>query len=426
LAVSHSSDEAQAAMTVNRTRVGVAVTTVTVLLVGACARDRGGPAVGPAVVLLSIDGFRSEYLDRFEAPHLRALAARGVRARWMQPSFPVLTFPNHYTIVTGLTPPHHGIIGNTIDDPADSAWFRITDTVQVRRSFWWGGEPLWVTAEQQGVRAASYFWPGSEAAIRGVRPTFWKHYQDDVPLAARVDTVLDWLTRPDSLRPRFVTLYFSSVDHAGHDDGPGSDAVRAAILGVDSAVGRLVGGLAAAGLSERVNLVVVADHGMAETGPPRMVFIDDYVDSASVDVLNLGAVVALAPRRGDTTGLLRALRRAPHLQVYRGDSTPERWRYRGNPRISAVVGVPDPGWLFTSRSWARRPRNARAGGSHGYEPADTSMHALFIASGPAFQAGMTAEPFGNIHVYELLCSVLGLRPATNDGSLDSVRTFLRQ
>lgn len=405
----------------------LAVTAVTLLLVAACGRrvDTPSPAGEQSVVLLSIDGFRSEYLDRYAAPHLRALAHAGVRARWMEPSFPVLTFPNHYTIVTGLTPAQHGIVSNTMVDPQDGARFRMNDTVQIRRSAWWGGEPVWVTAEQQGVRAASYFWPGSEATIRGHWPTFWKPYEEDVPLAARVDTVLAWLTRPDSLRPRFITVYFSTVDHEGHDSGPESDAVRAAVLSVDSAVGRLVGGLAAEGLSSRVNLVVVSDHGMAETSPDRLVYLDDYIERNRVDALSLGAFIAVNPRDGDTTGLLRALRTAPHLQVYLRDSTPDRWRYRGNPRIPAIIGVPDEGWLLTTRAARAAVRDPRVGGAHGYLTSDTSMHALFIASGPAFRRGAMVAPFRNVHVYELLCAVLGLRPAPNDGSLDSVRTLLR-
>jgi len=403
------------------------------LALGACALALAGcgrtaapaPSGEQSVVLVSIDGFRSEYLDRYAAPHLRALAASGVRARWMEPSFPVLTFPNHYTIVTGLTPAHHGIVNNTIVNPDDGSRFRMSDTVQVRRSVWWGGEPLWVTAERQGLRAAAFFWPGSEAAIGGVRPTFFKKYEEDVPLAARVDTVLAWLTRPDSLRPRFVTVYFSTVDHAGHGSGPASDAVRAAVLAVDSAVGRLVGGLALQQLSARVNVVVVADHGMAETSPERLVFLDDYVERNSVDAVSLGAFVAINPRNGDVTGLLRALRAAPHLHVYPRDSTPESWRYQGNPRIPAIVGVPDEGWLLTTRAAQAAVRNPGIAGTHGFLPTDTSMHALFIASGPSFRRGATVAPFRNVHVYELICAVLGLRPAPNDGSLDSVRTLLR-
>ena len=398
------------------------MTTVTLCVLAACRASRTDDR--PALVLISIDGFRSEYLDRYDAPHLRELARRGVRARWMQPSFPVLTFPNHYTLVTGLLPEHHGIVANEMRDPS-GARFSYKDSGSVRDSAWWGGEPLWVTAERQGVRAASFFWPGSEAPIHGVRPTFYKHYREDVSLADRVDTVLAWLTRPDSLRPRAITVYFSTVDHAGHDHGPNSPEVRAAVLAVDSAVGRLVGGLEAARLADRVNVVVVSDHGMAETSPDRVVWRDSYVPTQNVEALSTyGAIAFINPVSGDTNSMLRSLRRAPHMHFYRGDSVPAEWRYAGTPRIAAIVGVPEEGWLFMARP--TRPTAPHVGGSHGYLATDTSMHALFIAAGPAFRSGVTAEPFGNIHVYDLLCAALGLTPAPNDGSPDSTKGFLKQ
>lgn len=411
---------------VNRFARRAAVTTVT-LVVAACARgaSRPAPGGGQSVVLISLDGFRSEYLDRYQVPHLRALAARGVRARWMEPSFPVLTFPNHYTIVTGLVPAHHGIVGNNMVD-ATLGRFRMTDSNAVRESRWWGGEPVWVTAERQGMRTGSFFWPGSEAAIGGVRPTFYKSFDDSVPASIRVDTVLAWLTRPDAQRTRFATLYFGAVDHAGHDSTPTSAATEAAVLTVDSAVGRLVGALDALGLSAQVNVIVVSDHGMAETSRQRAVILDDYLDPASVTILSQGAMIMLSPKDNDTNRVVTALRRAPHLTVFAADATPERWRYRGNARIAGVIGVPDGGWMLTTRDWLRRNPDFQTGGAHGFEPADTSMHALFIAAGPAFRSGVTVAPFRNVHVYELLCAVLGLQPAPNDGAIDSVRVFLRR
>ena len=405
---------------------GITAVIAVTLAAVSCAPSRTAPEQPPAVVLVSIDGFRSEYLDRYDAPHLRALAARGVRARWMAPSFPVLTFPNHYTLVTGLVPSHHGIVGNRMRDPS-GARFYYRDTVEVRHSRWWGGEPMWVTAEKQGLPAASFFWSGSEAEIGGVRPRIWKYYREETPLADRVDTVLAWLTLPEPQRPRFITLYFSTVDNAGHDFGPRSTETQAAVLAVDSAIGRLVGGLAALGAGGRVNLVVLSDHGMAETSADRVVILDDLIDRATVDAVETGATIMINPLDGDTNRVLRALRASPRLKVFRADSLPAAWRFAGHPRIPAVVGVPDEGWLLLTRRAYDTMRAARStGGTHGYQPADTSMHALFVAAGPAFRSGQTVAPFGNIHVYELLCAVLGLQPAPNDGSRDSVRVLLRQ
>jgi predicted AlkP superfamily pyrophosphatase or phosphodiesterase len=394
----------------------------------ACGRRAGSAAAAqggsPIVVLISLDGFRYDYLDREPTPHLRRLAASGVRARWMQPVFPTLTFPNHYTIVTGLLPAHHGIVGNTFVDPADNARFRYTDTLVAPQSRWWGGEPLWVTASRQGRRTAAFFWPGSDAEIGGVRPDRWKKYDGRVPNRARVDTVLSWLGQPEAGRPALVTLYFSEVDHAGHEYGPDTPELVQAVAELDSMIGRLMSGVGRLGLEDRVNVIVVSDHGMAASSPQRQVVIDDYVDRNSVNAVSLGQFISLIPNDGDTNRLLRAFANAPHLQLYAADRTPARWRYSGNRRISPVVGVAESGWVLTSRASQATGRGARGGG-HGHDNTDSLMRATFIAAGPAFKRGYIAEPFQNLHVYELVCAILGLRPAPNDGSVDSVRLLLR-
>ena len=382
-----------------------------------------GPA--PIVILISVDGFRADYLDSLPLPNLRALARGGVRARWMVSVFPTLTFPNHYTIATGLYPAHHGLVNNTFVDPSDGARFRYTDTAAVGQSRWWGGEPIWVTAIRQGRRAASMFWVGSEAEIDGVRPTFWKRFDGAMPGAARVDTVLTWLALPDSLRPSLVTLYFQSVDHEGHESGPLSPAVDRAADSVDQWIGRLRQGLERLGLAGRTDIIVVSDHGMAPISPQRQVVLDDYVDRDSVDVLNLGAFIFLAPRGGaNADSIVARLSRAPHAHVFTRDHTPERWHYSGNPRIAPIVGVMDAGWSLTTRADLARRRGPR-GGNHGFDDADPTMRATFIAAGPAFRQGVVVAPFRNIHVYDLLCRLLDLTPAPNDGSPDSTAMMLR-
>ena len=341
----------------------------------------------------------------------------------MQPMMPTLTFPNHYTLVTGLTPVHHGIVNNNFRDSV-FGWFRYQDSVIARQSQWWGGEPVWVTAERQGVRAGMFFWVGSEVVIQGVRPTFYKHYDERVPYATRVDTVLTWLSRTDSLRVRLASLYFNNVDHMSHDSGPGSPQALAAALAVDSAIGRLVEGLRRMGLEDRVNVIVVSDHGHAPTDTAHVVVVDDYLDPAMLEVATPSPFVALRPRDGDVPRALTALRRVPHLTVYPRDSTPEPWRYRGNPRVSEIVGVMDENWVLGTRAFfALHPARIH-GGEHGYDNILASMQAMFVAAGPAFRRGAVVAPFQNIHVYDLLCGILGLTPAPNDGSPDSTRALL--
>ena len=383
-------------------------------------------APGPVpLVLVSIDGFRWDYRDRAATPALDRLAAEGVRAGRLVPVFPTLTFPNHYSLVTGLHPEHHGIVGNTMRDAALGT-FSLSDRAAVTDARWWGGEPVWVTAERQGQRAATMFWPGSEAAIGGVRPSDWAVYDGDVPAAARVDTVLAWLSRPAPRRPRLVTLYFEAVDHAGHEDGPDAPETVAAVEGVDRAIARLVTGLDALG---PVNLVVVSDHGMAALSPDRVVYLDDAAPrvAAQTDEVLWGATTLVWPRPGRLDSLAAALGGLDHVRVYRRDApeadggVPERLHFRASPRIAPLILVAEAGWTLTTRARARPPR----GGTHGYDNAEPSMAGILIARGPGFRSGGTAVPtFRTVDVYEMLCQTLGLRPAPNDGDPAAARALL--
>ncbi len=379
--------------------------------------------LAPTVILISVDGFRWDYRGRTPTPTLDRLVARGVRARWMTPVFPTLTFPNHYAIVTGLYPAHNGIVGNRFVD-STGARFVYTDTIAEADSRWWGGEPLWVTAERQGAHAGTYFWPGSEAAIGGVRPSFAKKYDGSVPDSARVRELLGWLDLPRDRRPRFLTLYLSQVDDAGHDHGPDDPATLAAIRDADSVIGLLVAGLERRRILDQVNIIVVSDHGMAPTSRDRVVVLDDYVDLARVDVIQSGAFVMLGMRGADADSIYEAVRRAPHVRFYRRGGIPARLHYSGSSRIPPIIGLADDGWEVVPRRAGRRPESFD-GGTHGYDNASPLMRATFIAAGPAFRRRYVARPFQNIHVYELVCRILGLTPAPNDGSLDSVRVLLR-
>lgn len=402
---------------------------IAAVLLGACGASKppATPAgYDPTVLLVSIDGFRWDYLDRYEAPALRHLAKDGVRASRLIPAFPTKTFPNHYTIVTGLHPAHHGIVSNTMYDPTFDARFRIGDPAAVTDARWWGGEPLWVTAERQGQKAASFFWPGSEAPIKDTRPSYWMPFDDDVPGETRVDQVLAWLDLPKAERPTFVTLYFSDVDHAGHDYGPDSDSVAAAIRHVDGYLERLVTGLRARGLYDVINLLVVSDHGMAATDTSRVIILDDYIDLADVRIVDRNPVLMAYAEEGRTDAVLAGLKRAPHLAVYRREEVPAYLNFRDHPRIPPIIAIADDGWsIVTREQFERLAAGHDSGGTHGYDHRLPSMGALFVAHGPAFKEGVVTAPFQNIHLYALMASILNLEPAPNDGRLDSVRAVLR-
>jgi len=386
-------------------------------------------ASAPIVVLVSIDGWRHDYFDRFQPPTLTRLAARGVRAEGLIPQFPSKTFPNHYTIVTGLRVAHHGIVSNNMLAPDLPGRFAMSNRDVIIDPRWWGGEPVWNTVERQGRVAAAMFWPGSEAKINGRQPTFWMKFEDGLPNARRVGQVLEWLALPEGRRPSFLTLYFSNVDNAGHRFGPDSDEVRKAALLADGALGELVAGVEALGLEGRVNYVIASDHGMAALATSRVIVLDDYLDPASVDVVDWSPVLGVYPKDGDVERVYRALEgKHPSLAVYRRSAIPAVYGLAGHPRVAPVVGIADEGWTVTSRDesakWTGHVREAPAG-NHGYDPRLKSMQGLFITEGPRVRAAGTVKPFENIHLYEFMCALLGIRPAKNDGDPEVTSGLLR-
>ena len=387
------------------------------------------PAAGP-VILLSIDGFRWDYIQKYHPPTLSRLAAAGVHATRMTPSFPSKTFPNHYTIVTGLRPAHHGIVGNWFYDPGFAETFGMSKPESNSQARWWDeGEPVWATAEKQGVRSFCYFWPGSEVENHGVRPSRFKAFDFKLPINDRVDELLRWLDVPEAERPALCTLYFDVVDSKGHKYGPDAPETGAAVAEADAGVQRLLDGLARLGLADRANLVIVSDHGMSPCGADRVIFLEDLMDVSQVQVDSTGPVGGVRPKPGTiTAGALAAQIRAkapPQLHVYLRNETPERFHYRDNPRIPDVVLVCDDHWNFESKvGWPNRAPTYNLG-SHGWDPATTNMGALFIASGPAFRPHVEIPDVENVDVYNLLCAALHVKPAPNDGGDTLVHAALR-
>lgn len=375
----------------------------------------------PPTILISIDGFRPDYMDRGNTPVLATMAAQGARGV-MHPAFPSKTFPNHYTLVTGLRPDRHGVVDNTMEDPVlPGVTFRMSNIPAVRDGRWWDqAEPIWVTAERAGIRSATMFWPGSEARIGGVKPSYVVPFNQAMPSAARTDQVLAWLDLPPDRRPAFITLYFDAVDTAGHLSGPDSGEVNAATIEVDAALGRLVAGLDTRNIA--ANLIVVSDHGMAALSPDRRAYLDDLVDRAAFRVLSAGAFVTIVPMPGREAEVERkVVGRHLHASCWRRRGIPARFHYGRNPRVAPIVCLPDIGWTLSTRDF-RSPRPEM--GAHGYDPAARDMAAIFVATGPGFRRGVTLPPFDNVDVYPLLARLLGVRGLRNEGRLSDLRPAL--
>jgi predicted AlkP superfamily pyrophosphatase or phosphodiesterase len=379
----------------------------------------------PYVILISFDGFKPGYLQRVDLPNFNRVIQRGVRSTGMIPVYPSKTFPNHYSIVTGMYAESHGVVGNRFWDATRNANYSMSDTTAVLDGTWYRGEPIWVTAERQGMVAASYFWVASEAAIGGVRPTFTKKYDGRVSNANRVDSVLAWLALPAERRPHMVTMYFSDTDGAAHDHGPLSPELDIAAQRVDATLGRLMAGLdALPDVKDRVYLVLVSDHGMAETSPRWYVGLDTVIAMDSVRLGEAGTLANLyvtdAPKRAriiaDSIN-----RRMKFGRAYLRSDVPEHLHYRKDPRAGDVIVVMSEHWQI---GMANRP--ARAGGNHGWDPTFPSMHALFVASGPGIAAGKVIPPFENVDLYPWLSELLGLKAAPGiDGKPGRLAKLIR-
>lgn len=359
------------------------------------------------LIMISMDGFRADYLDRGITPTLSRLAANGVRAKAMRPSFPALTYPNHYTLVTGLRPDRHGLVHNIMED--GGLRFTLGDRTQVKNPFWWQAEPLWVTAGRAGRKTASLFWPGDETAINGRQPDRWRTFDQGMPPEARVDLVLQWFA---AARPDLTTLYFDDVDTAGHGGGPDSPRASAAVARLDAAVARLIAGLKAQGLDEDdYDLMVMADHGMVRAD--RLVFLDDAA-KGTARVVAGGGTALIEPLPGQEAAAREALvRRHEHMTCWDKGAVPPRFHYGTHTRVPAIVCLGDTGWYLTTRNAAGG--RAPSMGQHGFDPYAPEMAALFIAHGPAFKAGHVIDEMDNVDVYPLAMHLLGVAPQPHDG-----------
>jgi predicted AlkP superfamily pyrophosphatase or phosphodiesterase len=376
------------------------------------------------VVLVSLDGFRYDYAKKYGAKNLLSLAAHGASApEGMIPAFPSVTFPNHYTLVTGLYPEHHGIVANTFYDEQRKQTYEGTDPKTSADGSWYGGTPLWVLAEQQGMRSACFFWPGSEAEIRGMRPSFYLHFDDKFPEEKRIEQVIAWLRLPAEQRPHFITLYYSNVDHAGHDYGPDSPQTGAAVKHVDELVGKLWARLNALHLP--IDLVVVSDHGMArERGP--WINLDQFPGIDLSGFETEGSLLYPKSEEAAEAAYQRLKRVDPAFVVYRRKHVPVGLHYASNARAGDPVVV-------ATGPFAIRAHGPKAGeedkppkvGMHGLDPRQVpEMKAIFYAAGPDIRAGATVKPFDNVNVYPLLAELLGLQAPPVDGSLNVLSGIL--
>lgn len=372
------------------------------------------------VVILSLDAFRWDYPNIANTPTLNGMAEQGVKAKALIPCYPSKTFPNHYSIATGLYPDNHGIVCNRFFDK-ELGYYSIGDRDAVENPAFYGGEPIWLTAERQGLKAAMFFWVGSEAPIGGSYSSHWKPYDQKISFESRIDTVIGWLSLPEAERPRFIAWYYHEPDWTAHRDGATGTKTLALVEQLDSLLGVFVEKLSELPHADKVNFIVVSDHGMADISPQKYINLTEYIDRDWFDYITGGnPVYSLQPKEEHKQEALKALQSIENLKVWERNEIPERLHYGSNPRIQDIVIEAETGYSigFSSNS------DRYTGATHGYDNANPEMHGIFYAKGPAFKKGYEQKAFINVNVYGIIADILGLQPAETDGNWEDVKDML--
>ena len=379
------------------------------------------------LLLISFDGFKHDYFEKADTPNFDRFISNGVKAEGLISVFPTKTFPNHYSIATGLYPENSGLISNNMYDREMDATYGIRDREAVENPDWYEGEPIWNTVEKNGLRAGTLFWVGSEAPIQNMRPGQWKIYDGGFPEKARIDTVVKWLDTTMEPVVDFATLYFSDVDTKGHRYGTQSDSIIAAIQNADALVGYLHEELEANNLTDKVNIIIVSDHGMAELSEERVILIDDLIDLDRVQMIDRTPVAMMNPEPEYTDEAYNVLKENETMgyRVYKKENLPERFRIKNHHRTPEMIVIADIGYTITTNARLDNFISSLPSATHGYDNMEPDMFGIFLAGGPDFKNGLQTEPFENIHLYELMTHLLDIEPAPNDGDLKTLRHILK-
>lgn len=387
----------------------------------------------PYVVLVSFDGFRHDYVERYDLPNFKAFIDAGSRAEALIPSFPSKTFPNHYTIVTGLYPGHHGLVDNQFYDNKRKETYSLSNRKRVTDPYYYGGTPLWTLVHQNGMKSASYFWVGSEIPDEGYHPDYYYSYDESVSFEKRIDKVIEWLRLPEQDRPHFITLYFSSPDHEGHDFGPLSVQTNKALHRMDSLLGKLMKGIKSTALP--VNVILVSDHGMKELEmkSDTFIFLDELLDlkSKKLKLVNGGTQTHIYTANPHQTDSLYAILKSKesNFKVIRKSDFKREWNY-DHYRVGDLLILANPGYYIHEsdrKKYMARQKEGTKFGVHGYDPDEVEeMCGIFYAQGPNINSDIVVPPFRNIHIYPLIAEILNLPLPEIDGKKEVLQSIYRK
>lgn len=379
-------------------------------------------------ILISFDGFRWDYANRGISPNLDYIKNNGVSALSLKPSFPSKTFPNHYTIVTGLYPQNHGIIANNFINPINGKIFKVGDTAAVRNPEWYKGEAIWETARRQGVKTASYFWPGSEVNQISRRPDYYEKYEHMKDYNLRIDGVINWLKLPYADRPRLITMYFDATDTYGHNFGTNSLEINFSIMKLDSLIGKLFEGLKNINLIDSTNIIIVSDHGMTDISSNKIINVQELLNGIDCTYWDMGPVMYLLPAKELTDKVYNTLKKSErNFKIYKKSEMPDYFHFSESYIIPDLILVADPGWSLVTDKDLKKYSSNYSGGNHGYDNNYLDMHGIFFAIGPDFKKGYKTGTLNNIDIYPLLADLLGIFPNQKiDGNLENIKFVLKK
>ena len=369
----------------------------------------------PYLLLVSFDGFRYDYADLVDTPNFDKIEKNGTKAKSLIPVFPSLTFPNHYSIATGAYAGKHNITANSFYDRKLDKEYSLYDSSTVRDHRFYNSEPIWVTAERQGVKSASYFWVGSEAKIKGFNPTIFKYYDGSVPFQSRIDSVISWFKLSDSKRPQLILLYFSEPDHTGHKYGINIDKISKSVSKMDSLLGYMYAGLEKLEIFSDLNIVITSDHGMSNVSPDRLIIIDEHITyQDNLNVLGSGSHMQfdIVDDKISSNILYNQLQKIPNSQAWNKDNIPKRFNFINN-NTGQFLLLANEGWFITSKEKIDN-KKFTLGGMHGYDPNLVNMHGIFYAIGPQIKKDFMIDSFTNIHIYPFLCKLLNIDMYVNE------------
>lgn len=382
----------------------------------------------PYLILISLDGFRWDYVEKYHPPNLSSFIKNGVMAESLIPSFPTKTFPNHYTLATGLYPDNHGILGNVFYDYKKDTTFNKRNVAMAEDGSFYGGSPIWVEAKKADIVTASYYFVGTEADIQGIRPTYYYKFDNSVSNEERVNQAINWLNLSEKRRPHLITLYFGDLDKTGHRHGTlDEEKIKTTLFELDKDLGKLFKGLSETGLP--INIIIVSDHGMANQLTNKLIPIESIENDTLFMTIDHGTIVNIHPKKDKDTVLQYLRQKEDHFKVYKTENTPEFEYIPKNKNWGEIQLIPDYGYYFLTQKnkTSLIEKGIATIGVHGYDSKYKEMHGIFYANGPAFKVGYKVPPIKNIHIYPLMCKILGLEiPKTIDGDIKQIESVLKK